>query len=85
MSQLFTGIKEYDLDNSFFVYPNPATDIVKVNTNENAILSLFDISGKEVISETKQNSLNLSGLAQGMYFLNMKSKNKLTVKKIIKE
>lgn len=75
------GIQGYD----FGISPNPTPDLIKVNTDKAVVISLLDISGKEVITETKQNEIDLSELNNGMYFLRIKSAGKIIVKKIIKQ
>ncbi len=49
------------------IYPNPATSAVTIETGEENIkVSLFDISGREVLSST-QKTIDISGLTKGIY------------------
>lgn len=51
------------------IYPNPATSAVTIETEEENIkVSLFDISGREVLSST-QKKIDISGLAKGIYMV----------------
>jgi hypothetical protein len=70
------------------VYPNPANNYVKIST-ENIIskVQLFNIIGKKVLEtkSLKNNSLNISSLKNGVYFLKIyDANNKTATKKLIK-
>lgn len=77
------------------IYPNPASDLVDIvlkdlNPSENIVLSITDIQGREVYSETINNAgisftkkLDVSSFSEGMYLVNIVSGNKLSVKKLI--
>ena len=61
---------------SVSVYPNPCTDYIIVTCrNENASISVTDISGKTITmqqsSDGMQHKLNLSNLPVGSYILNI--------------
>lgn len=67
------------------VYPNPANDIIKVEVNEQVQgIRLFNVNGIEVMSRSKLNSgvLNVSELENGVYLLQVVTKNGLVHKKI---
>ena len=70
----------------FDVYPNPASSIVNIktsNTSDAIDVSVFDISGKEVIRERLQNNeLNVSQLHTGLYVLRLTQNNATTTKKL---
>ncbi|HXL57461.1 MAG TPA: T9SS type A sorting domain-containing protein, partial [Chitinophagaceae bacterium] len=55
----------------FIVYPNPAKNILHVQTNGNASFSLLDQSGKILLTTNinGNGSINVSHLAAGLYFL----------------
>ncbi len=76
----------------FGVYPNPSNGEVTLtlSTNEDVTVSLFDIRGRKVYNEFKQNNsdvfttkLNFSGMASGVYMLDVQSGSKRAVKKIV--
>jgi hypothetical protein len=77
--------------NSVSIYPNPAKEIVTINlTNDNIqSIELIDFTGKKVLIqemniETKTNTLDVSSLANGIYFIKIKSdKNAVLSKKIM--
>jgi len=79
-------------DNSFYIYPNPATSFVEILSTKFSILKieLMDISGKQVdvldnIYENKVN-IDISELQNGIYFIKISTlKNRVIIKKFIKE
>ena len=90
------SVPESSFENSFNVYPNPASDEVNVNfylvTDKNLSLELFDAVGRKVkmIEENKFHSgnnslkLDLKNNSAGIYFLKVKSENSIFTKKIVK-
>lgn len=69
--------------NIFQVFPNPVKDQLKVS-GQFETLALININGNKVF-ETKENSMDISDIAPGTYFLNIESgNNEPVVKKIIK-
>jgi peptidase C10-like protein/CUB-like protein/Spi protease inhibitor/type IX secretion system substrate protein len=86
------GQEELSAANEFQVYPNPTKDILTIRHNkigQEAMLELFSIDGRMVISE-KQNATNLESvldlttLDNGLYLLVITSKDNKQVQKIIK-
>ncbi|MFN5628929.1 MAG: T9SS type A sorting domain-containing protein [Bacteroidota bacterium] len=89
------GIDEHKSTNSAItVYPNPATNFVSFNLpselfNVDAIVSIIDLSGKQVITELIQktkngvHTLNVSELPNGIYFITLNSANKNYNSKLI--
>ncbi len=64
--------KEIVKNASIKIYPNPATDYVKVNTPKNSTIQIYNILGNLVYSEkASQNNtnINVSGLKAGTYIL----------------
>ena len=82
--------RNYDFDNSVFIYPNPANNILNYNIKNNieiSAININDISGKEVYHNTSPSmtSIDISNLASGVYFITFKSDTNLVTKKFIKE
>lgn len=72
------GTNDFSL-NKFNIYPNPTSNILNISgdiTIEN--LQIFDVSCKQLISKKDSNSVDVSSLPIGIYF--MKLNNKETVK-----
>lgn len=53
--------------NPLKIYPNPATDTVNFSQEVNA--TIFDTTGKKVLSAENTTSVNISQLAKGMYLI----------------
>jgi len=85
-----TGMSEYIVDKHITIYPNPASDLVSLNIdnfdNENVRLTIYDICGNLVKSETlKQNQrqINIRNLSNGTYLVEIKSKEWTGKQKLI--
>lgn len=72
---------------NFLIYPNPTnTGFVNIATTSNEVLSVtvFDILGKQVISQTiNNNRLNLSNLNTGVYILKLNQNGAIITKKLV--
>lgn len=77
-------------DNNFFVYPSPANETISYsNPNSYAInsISIADISGKQVLyfgENAITDTINVTNLQSGVYFVTFTTGNSTTVKKFIK-
>jgi hypothetical protein len=87
---LFTPTAE-QYDNTFFsVSPNPATDILTLQFNNESNLEAFDVqitddAGRIVLQNTGTNKqLTISQLPNGIYFLTVKTKDKIGATKFVK-
>lgn len=68
------------------IYPNPATDLLKINTSESIIsIAIFDVTGKQVLAKSKSNEINVSGLIKGNYILQITTEEKTYTEKFIKK
>ena len=68
------------------VYPNPATNFIKVSAENVAIknIELYTILGKKIMTSTKDD-LNIENLVNGVYVLKIQSKEgDFATKRIIK-
>jgi hypothetical protein len=74
----------------FVIYPNPANEIIYINSDHQTIndLSVVDINGREVMAASFENvlsaTLDISNLSSGIYLITIESNQKSIVKKIIK-
>lgn len=98
-NNILAGINEQMANEEYLsVYPNPFHSTIEVLFNsskkQNAILELFDISGRRVMSmqlvldKGNSNRINVEGgakLASGLYILKLKTEDKVYSKKISKE
>ncbi len=75
--------------NSIAVYPNPTEGMLFLKGEETMSLAitLRDVLGKEMMYLENVRSLDLSGLAKGMYFVEMKDLESLdrVVKRVVVE
>jgi hypothetical protein len=65
------ALQQNDKENLFLVYPNPAKNILHVQTNGNASVSLLNQSGQILLTKNVNNrsSINISGTPAGLYYL----------------
>lgn len=79
----------FELNNAVRIYPNPASHVLNVKTNENIKiknLSLIDVLGKTVYKGKNTNQIHVSNFAKGIYILRVTSEeNKVLSKKVIIE
>ena len=81
-----TGIRE-NMKSGLRVYPNPLTSILTVETQTDAELQLYDISGQQVIKEsllTGVHHINTGTLPGGVYFLHIRTLSETKVVKLFK-
>ena len=71
-------------EKSVTIYPNPAQNILNINTNqpiEN--ISITDINGRLVLKQDYSSTIDISNISKGIYFLSLRLKNSTITKKII--
>jgi hypothetical protein len=83
------GIREEDMD-EFSLYPNPTTGVINLNLpiENHTSFSIFGIQGTRIMNgEINSNKLDISSLANGMYFIQFLSADhqKYITRKIVKE
>ncbi len=66
-----------DIDNlTITMYPNPATDFITIDSNENGNYTIVDIMGAVVAEgSVDNNKVNVSSLNNGTYFVNFTTEN----------
>ncbi|MFO0357199.1 MAG: T9SS type A sorting domain-containing protein [Sphingobacteriaceae bacterium] len=80
-----TSLNEQELSGSVAVYPNPANNLLKVDLENDpfAIVNIHDISGQLIGTYSNQQTINVSGLANGVYQLSVQSNDKIFTKKLV--
>ena len=73
---------------NFNVYPNPAssTVFVEISSNENAQISIIDLTGrcvKEVVISNTVSSINIEDVESGVYFISVKQNDNNYVGKLV--
>ncbi|NOG56327.1 MAG: PKD domain-containing protein [Bacteroidetes bacterium] len=85
------GVEENVTLETLSIYPNPATNQISIdlrNSSERVEIQIVDISGKEVVSKHRTNSgsvetIDISKLNSGFYFMILNDGNKRRVEKIV--
>ena len=83
-----TGINENSLSTYFTVYPNPTNEILTLNTNVTfSAIRITNAVGKLVFEADENNTLDVSSLKAGSYFIQLIGTEKqiLTTEKFIKK
>jgi endonuclease I/chitodextrinase len=79
---------EDNFSSTFKMYPNPTNgNEVYFNITENVHVKIYNVLGKLIDNrelEQKNNSIDISSLSKGMYFVKVNSKNTSILKKLIK-
>lgn len=67
------------------VYLNPATNTIHTTTKVNlSSLAFYDVFGKLILRKQKDtNTIAVSNLASGIYFLELSSRNEKGLKKVL--
>ena len=72
-----------ELGNEYAIYPNPATSEVKIVSNGEANVKIFDMTGRCVkdVNVADDATIDIKDLNTGVYFVNVNGKvEKLVVK-----
>jgi hypothetical protein len=82
-----TSITEEDYSLKLSSYPNPVQDVINFDITENIEYNyvLSNIHGVEIQQGYLENSLDLSELASGIYFIKVSTEGSFTIKKIVKK
>lgn len=86
----FSGLGVGDEEDvEIVLYPNPAKDEVELKCSEMEKIALYEMTGRMVFAketEGKAETLNISGLAKGIYILEVRLNNgQRCYKKLVKE
>jgi hypothetical protein len=84
------GLDSRDFENNVFIYPNPATNLLNfIVQNDISIstITINDISGKQIYKSGNvvNNSIDVSNLSSGVYFITFQSEKNSVTKKFIKQ
>ncbi|MFT5249707.1 MAG: hypothetical protein ACI93P_001435 [bacterium] len=88
-SDLVVGLNDVQEKSVIKLYPNPAQNKLFIELEKGQVLeiNILDISGKEIRSITNYNvnSINVSDLKQGVYFLKVTTENSISTNRFIKQ
>ena len=75
-----------DIDIKFEVYPNPASDKISLsNVPSDCSFTIYNTVGSRLISGTSTESVDISSLTRGMYFIELTSKSQFNRVSFIKQ
>lgn len=83
------SVEETELQNLITIYPNPATDVINLESQTNLeSITVYDVHGRQIVTQltsTNQTKINVSQLSKGVYFLNIKTTDGEQTTKFIKK
>lgn len=91
LEQAYENVNEISNDvlNTFYIYPNPATDIINIDIdkvlNGGIDISIYNSLGIKVRETRNENTISVEDLPSGMYFINVMSKDFNQTKKFLKK
>jgi len=78
-----SSIEELNVEFSF--YPNPASDVIQIQTTEkNGTLFIVDLNGKVILKTNIKSNIAISHLSKGTYFILLENKKGRLVKQFEK-
>jgi hypothetical protein len=80
------GVSSTNLE-TVSIYPNPAKNFIQISTDASSVhtVSIFTLEGKNVLSASNTNQIDVSNLSSGIYLVSIKAGNSETVKKLVIE
>ncbi|OFY34102.1 MAG: hypothetical protein A2W91_06420 [Bacteroidetes bacterium GWF2_38_335] len=72
--------------NSIRIFPNPTNGIIHITNAENSRIEIRNIIGAVIMTKTisgSNNTIDLSGFAEGTYLMKITSSNKVITKKVV--
>ena len=66
------SITKFNNENKFFVYPNPAKDIIRIIGIDNQDIEIFSLDGKSMFKGNYNASLNVVNFPKGTYIIRTK-------------
>jgi N-acetylneuraminic acid mutarotase len=81
------GVNEINLDNSFSVYPNPASSNISIEAPQNATLEILDMQGqliKTLETNSNKTTIDVSLFPNGVYFVKVEMGKEEVIKEVIK-
>ncbi len=79
-----SGINENNAS-SIALYPNPTTGILNITAEDVNSVEVYDITGRVVMMRGAENTIDMSELEAGVYFVNVATANGSAVQRVVKE
>lgn len=81
------GVKTISANDAISIFPNPTSGLLNINAVEvNSSVEVFNVIGEKVYTNSLvkgNNSVDLSGLSNGAYFVKLNSNGTITTKKVV--
>ena len=81
------GIKTISNNDAISIFPNPTSGLLNINAVEvNSSVEVYNVIGEKVYTNSLvkgNNSIDLSGLSNGAYFVKLNSNGSITTKKVV--
>lgn len=82
--EVIEGVLGFEDELELSVYPNPATDYIFIESNEELSVNLIDLNGKLQRVSMERNRIDLTSIARGIYMLQVRAKGQTKTIRIIK-
>jgi pimeloyl-ACP methyl ester carboxylesterase len=69
----------------YSIFPNPATQYIEVNTAQEGVIYVYDITGKLLIQKPSNQQIDLSHLNKGIYLVKIEGNDFVATEKIFKQ
>lgn len=74
---------ENHIKDQIIIYPNPASQVIKISSQDHLTIEIFDLMGK-LILKTIENEIKISNISTGVYLIKVTKENKIIkIKKLI--
>jgi hypothetical protein len=80
-----TSLSTTDFSNSIIMYPNPVKNTLTIDGLVVKDVVIYSVLGKVVLKTSNQNTIDVSSLSQGVYFIKVSDGINASTKKFIKE
>lgn len=84
-----TGVDEVKNNEGIKIYPNPVSDQLQIETNGNAVytVSVYNSLGEKIIVKTisANDAINVENFLAGIYFIELRSDNRVQYRKFVKQ
>lgn len=70
------GLEKYEFENGLLIYPNPATDILTIRSQNDAVIQsveVYNVSGQQVLDGKNNMILDVSDLQTGTYIIKIQT------------
>jgi hypothetical protein len=80
----YIGLAENNIG-TFDLYPNPADQVLNINTKGDFNYSVLNVNGEILVKNTNSKTLDISSFSAGIYFVKLQNVKGVQVKKFVKK